>query len=290
MKRLPLSSITPGAQSDESSGSSSDPASASTSRLSDASREYAGSVARNPREKVHLKCPHISCTRKGTFPRTYELEWHIRVKHDGNKPFACPFPGCFKGTTAPSYSRSDKLTSHIRNVHSRHLDKLLDCCVEGCTSTPLPIDLLGAHICHAHSGWCWSFPHYHIDDERARALHHAGSRAYRQCPLWRCAKLLRLTSFMAQLQEHTRVELSEVVASLASEGYQIVETSTLQRQSERQTKRMTAFLPSKSTSHVLCVAKHLIHIERCRNTLTKLILFLRTRLSIFDFGNVTSKA
>ena len=195
--------------------------STSPSSVADNTNEESGSkTVVKSKQGLQLKCPHANCTHARTFPRLYELKRHIRVKHGGQKPFSCPFKGCFKGATAPSYARSDKLTSHIRNVHGKHMEKLLDCCFDDCMSPPLTLDLLGLHIRHAHAKPN-PFGEAVYCDEKARALVNAASTKYRQCPLWRCAKPLRLPNFIQHLSEHSTEDLEDAIAELNMEGYVI---------------------------------------------------------------------
>ena len=137
----------------------------------------------------HLKCPYDDCTHEGTFHRRYELQRHVLVKHKDEKPFQCPYAGCFSRNEKTAFARADKLTSHVRSVHARHADKLLECCAHGCNKTALPLDLLGVHIWQAQATPT-VLSHF---DEKARGLKAAASTAYRQCPLWRCAKMMPLS-------------------------------------------------------------------------------------------------
>ena len=189
------------------------------------------------RRNRRLKCPYDDCIHEGTFHREYELQRHVRVKHEGKKPFQCPFPGCFNRTEVTSYARADKLTSHIRNVHARHAGKLLDCCMDGCTQKPLPFDLLGVHIWQAHVAKqnLWTQLGIHIHIENARALYAAASTAYRQCPLWRCAKSIPLTKFIQHLTTHTIEESYDDLEALESEGYLVSGDSNSRSQSELRT-------------------------------------------------------
>ena len=171
------------------------------------------------RKSLQRTCPYATCTYEGVFPRQYELDRHIRVKHDGKKPYSCPFPGCYRGITAPSYPRADKLTSHIRNVHGRHTEQLLKCGYHWCRSSTMTLDLLGVHIRRAHSDTrVFGKP---PSDGKARALLNAASPKYRQCPLWRCAKQLPLSNIIQHLAQHSTVDLEDATADLSLEGYAI---------------------------------------------------------------------
>lgn len=166
-------------------------------------------------EEHPLKCPYVKCTYTGRFSRQYELDRHIVSKHEAKKPFTCPFRGCYAGTQVRSFSRSDKLTSHIRNIHGRHPKKVLDCCFAGCAQTALPLDLLGVHIRLSHNLASGDW----ITKQKARALMNAGSPAYHRCPLWRCCKSLPLSSFMQHLASHSKDDLEESHEDLSSDGF-----------------------------------------------------------------------
>ena len=168
------------------------------------------------RTDIGLQCRHAGCTHEGTFRGHYELKRHIRVKHDGEKLFSCPFPGCYKGTSAPSFARPDKLTSHIRTAHGRQTEKSIPCPATCCQVPAMPLDLLGTHIGHKHRSFDW------IADDLLRCYAHAASSAYRQCPLWRCGKVLALSSLVQHLMKHSVEELEEVAEILRAESYVLV--------------------------------------------------------------------
>ena len=99
---------------------------------------------------AHLNCTVTDCRHKKPFPRDYELQRHIQYMHCTDRPFCCPYLGCYKGQATSSFARPDKLTSHIRAVHGRQTETLLQCCITDCSCPPLPLDLLGQHIRFAH--------------------------------------------------------------------------------------------------------------------------------------------
>ncbi|VDM33019.1 unnamed protein product [Hydatigera taeniaeformis] len=60
-------------------------------------------------EKMDHTCYWHNCSRQGrAFKAKYKLVNHIRV-HTGEKPFGCPFPGCYK-----VFARAENLKIHKR--------------------------------------------------------------------------------------------------------------------------------------------------------------------------------
>jgi len=59
------------------------------------------------RKRGTFECSHLGCSHKGTFLREYELERHIKTKHEKDRPFQCPVTGCFKRTQRTAFARSD---------------------------------------------------------------------------------------------------------------------------------------------------------------------------------------
>lgn len=170
-----------------------------------------------------LTCPHIGCTHEGTFPRQYELERHIRVKHGSKKPFLCPYPGCFKGQAPSRFARSDKLTAHIRTAHHRQDDLALRCPAEGCIELPMTPDLLSIHIQMKHSG----YRYYPVVPEAFRPLVNAASSSWRQCFLGNCGKQLRLESLVPHMmsQPHSVEQINSVADELRTNHYLVVKGS-----------------------------------------------------------------
>lgn len=170
-------------------------------------------------EHTELKCPHKDCSYTGTFLRQYELDRHVKVKHECDQHFTCPYPGCFKGNAAPKFARSDKLTSHIKNVHGGESQAkiLLKCPVDGCVSPAMELILLGAHIQQARRSH-----HGHASRGDARAIANAASPAHRQCPIWSCRRVVPLASLPEHLLSHSQDEVYAAAPILAEENYIVI--------------------------------------------------------------------
>ena len=165
-----------------------------------------------------LKCSHDECNNARTFRSNYELKRHIRAKHDGQKPFVCPFPGCFKGKTASMFPRSDKVLTHIRGAPNHQRATVLKCPAEGCSFPAMELGILGVHI-RGH----------HLKDNPGcgtlKAVANAASSSRGQCPLWSCRKQMPLTMLIEHLMAHTRFELEAIALDLYSHGYLVVKDS-----------------------------------------------------------------
>lgn len=181
--------------------------------------ENASITAFQTRTKSAWNCLYKECSHLGTFRRRYELNRHIRVRHEGGKSFSCPYRGCFKGRHAPSFARPDKLTAHIRAVHHRQAGQSLICPAENCVAPPLELDLLGMHIKKRHLGIAYSL-------ESLRALANAASPEYWHCPLWNCGVAIRLPSVLTHLLGHSPGELESIADELLSVNYVLVRGST----------------------------------------------------------------
>lgn len=174
---------------------------------------------RTVRRDHALTCPHEGCTHKGTFPRKYELDRHVQVKHQGRNPFSCPVNGCFRGLRPSSFPRPDNLTAHIRDVHHRQPEQRIRCSAHGCTKPPMELDLLGVHIKQSHDRLLKI-------NGTLRAIAHAASSAYLHCPLWNCPKTMPLRSMIKHLLSHPRVELELIEEELLSLNYELEREQT----------------------------------------------------------------
>lgn len=170
------------------------------------------------RKDLALKCMHADCNHHGTFPRQYELDRHMRVKHDSFAKHACPIRGCFKGPAKSVFARSEKLTSHLRAVHTQNVPA--SCPASGCFVNSLDLELLGVHVNQAHSD------ERSQNDQTLRAVANASSTKFCKCPLWNCAKHIRLEDFMQHIMSHSREELSTVEDELRQRSYHLTFTKS----------------------------------------------------------------
>ena len=179
-----------------------------------------GSSTDNTRRKAHLhiRCPYHDCHHNGTFSRQWELDRHVRVKHEGKRPFTCPLVGCFKGKAAPSFARSDKLTAHIRATHQHQNSRLLVRPHENCKKLELELGHFWMHIQQRHKDRFGL-----IADEHLRAVKNAISPYFPHCPLLSCRKCVSLTSFQSHALSHSQAEIESMAANLGSAGYALIE-------------------------------------------------------------------
>lgn len=178
------------------------------SRFLDA-RTQARSVLPAREEYIHTRI--FECTEcGGQFCRQWELDRYTRIKHQMEKPWVCTVAGCFKGPNRTAFARPDKLTDHLRKVHSR-LD-MVHCPVNGCGKR-LVLELIGAHIDCAHS------LSYGSVKEQLRPLANASNANYRACPYWRCRKHVKLASFTEHIVSHSIDELNAMEEELRRENY-----------------------------------------------------------------------
>ena len=164
------------------------------------------------RTDVEIRCTYPRCKYEHTFRRQYELDRHVSAKHEIEKRFWCCAAGCIKGNSAPAFSRSDKLTDHIRAMHSRP-DARFDCPLLGCQNQDtLYLEELPAHIERAHNG----------RGLHARSIVNAAGK--RTCPLWDCRKHVAFLQFVPHLSTHTLEELASVSMELLDQGYILTNT------------------------------------------------------------------
>jgi len=198
-----------------------------------------------------LRCEHGDCLK--TFSRQYELKRHVQTKHGGQKPFACIFPGCLKGSTPPAFARPDKLTSHIRNSRGRDVEKLLQCPHAGCVAARMPLGVLTIHIVNHRR--IHLFGQDQVPYEYARALVNAASTAYKTCPLWRCGKTIKLALLAAHLLTHPTEELNDGIQVLQDAKYSLKRADC------------THTAGDESSSCLCSISGILIHCPVCNITL-----------------------
>jgi len=197
---------------------------------------------------LSLTCGYERCDYQGTFQRPYELDRHIRLKHQQAGSFVCPFRGCFRGSSRSKFARGDKLTAHIRSAHHHQLDSMIQCPVKGCSKPPLEFDLLGIHIRRAHS------PKGLINyTELERALMNAASSAYWRCPVQRCCKMMGIASVSTHMLSHSHHDLELVAGDALLQGHRFVrQASTSLVQPAVNGGRPAAPLPPIVAIQVIC--------------------------------------
>lgn len=83
-----------------------------------------------------LSCSEPECSYSGSFKTRWELRRHISSKHRPSQPtLKCCAVGCFKPSQRSSFTRSDKLISHIRASH--HNLSLFQCPCQDCGTMSL---------------------------------------------------------------------------------------------------------------------------------------------------------
>ncbi|KAF2165282.1 hypothetical protein M409DRAFT_56146 [Zasmidium cellare ATCC 36951] len=167
------------------------------------------------------RCTIDGCNYKGSFARAAELKRHINTKHNGEKSFACTVSGCFKRQRAPAFVRGDKLTSHLRTVHSP--TEPATCPMPTC-NVQLPLVLLGIHIDETHHGqalWC------HLEQDpslpaKLKAYVHASDTMYTRCPYSRCRQNLKVDRFIDHVLSHKFEEQEEMKNILKELNYALI--------------------------------------------------------------------
>jgi hypothetical protein len=169
--------------------------------------------------RTSLQCDFEGCTHKGTFRRHWELQRHTKTKHPRGSaaPFVCRAEGCFNKRMPWTFTRSDKLTSHIKSTHAQ--DKVFTACpVNGCDFGESTLETLGVHIHRAHK-----------DCEEGRAVLNATTCKVRECPLWRCRKNVKATELLRHVAEHEEADVLAATSRLESEGLVVVQPDHAQR-------------------------------------------------------------
>jgi hypothetical protein len=176
---------------------------------------------RRSQKSRQLKCDFAGCTHDGTFPRTWELKRH-RATH-GVASFACRAEGCFNKQMPWTFTRSDKLTAHIKATHTR--DTVFAACpVTGCAFGRCTLETLGVHIARVHErGPRW----YAKEVEEGRAFLNASSCKARKCPLWRCGKHVKAPELLGHITKHAKHDVLAAIPELEHEGLIVHHASDL---------------------------------------------------------------
>jgi hypothetical protein len=177
-------------------------------------------TCRQERKKSQqLTCVFDGCTHEGTFSRRSDLERHVRVKHyEGAGSFVCCAEGCLnKQIHLPwTFARSDKLTAHIKAIHSR--ETIFSACpATGCTFGRCTLENLGVHIARAHD-------RYHQYEE-SRAVFNASTCKVRKCPLWRCGKNVKHRDLPGHVAGHAKDDVLAAIHELEHEGLVVLSAS-----------------------------------------------------------------
>ena len=165
--------------------------------------------------ELNKECTVDGCKHNGSFKSAYELSRHVQSVHGGEsaKRFACHARGCFNGHLPWSFTRSDKLTSHIKATHTYNT-VFKNCPVATCSFGPCTLEVLGVHIQHTH----------HAPKE-GHAVLNATPCKTRKCPLWRCGKHVAASQLIAHIQCHASDDLEAAKSALETEGF-LLEAST----------------------------------------------------------------
>jgi hypothetical protein len=139
--------------------------------------------------------------------------------------YSCTAVGCFKGTSAPKFQKSETLTQHIKESHEP--DTIFSCPVQTCTFEPSKLDDVAVHVHWAHSrdpsepsqSFLWK-----SDCKEASGFINAATWNYLRCPIWNCRKFVSggHKRVSAHLLAHLPIALESVQDKLASDGYEIL--------------------------------------------------------------------
>jgi hypothetical protein len=153
-----------------------------------------------------FKC--INCEGEITFSRRSDLQRHIRITHSrgANESFVCRAQGCFRGQSPWSFTRSDKLTAHIRTTHHQ-MTVFSQCPIENCNFGPHTLEDVGVHIQRVHH-----------DESNGRAVLNATSCKALRCPIWRCGKHVSAVKLLHHVTTHAKEEIEAANQSLELAG------------------------------------------------------------------------
>lgn len=185
-------------------------------------------------------CEIARCSKK--FRRHYELKRHEQQCHSHGERYSCTAQGCYsKGSQRHSFTRSDKLTSHIRTCH--HSKTVFRCVL--CPTT-MPLEELGLHCRRKHR-----------NDRSVAAILNATSWKRCRCPVFGCRKYILLTSFQSHLATHSQGDVQGAEQSLRDMGYMVMNTNEANFGNERASITFGILCPVCGTSCDSCdVFKH----------------------------------
>jgi uncharacterized C2H2 Zn-finger protein len=161
-----------------------------------------------------LKCEFDGCTYEGTFPRRWELTRHITQKHSIRPGlFVCWAEGCVDRQPPRSFARPDKLTSHIKAVHTRDT-VFIKCPVDRCNLGRCTLETLGVHIARAHQR-C----------QVGLQVLNASTCKVRKCVLWRCGKHVKARDLPGHVAGHAKDDILAATTELEHEGLVVLPAS-----------------------------------------------------------------
>lgn len=185
---------------------------------------------RTRRHKVsqHLTCAVRGCTHEGTFSRKWELQRHIRSRHPrvDAESFVCGAEGCFNKQLPWTFTRADKLTSHIKANHRR--DTIFASCpVTGCAFGRCDLETLGVHIARVHEkgGTPLTSKLACKQHEEGRAVFNASTCKVHKCPLWQCGRHVKAHELLHHVAGHAKDDVLATTCGLESECLVVFPTS-----------------------------------------------------------------
>jgi hypothetical protein len=195
-----------------------------------------------PKDQTSKKKPrHLTCSKclkppkwliesRGAVPRTIEfptsdgLDKHLHAEHR-SLMYSCNAVGCFKGTSAPKFQKSETLTQHIKESHKPNA--LFSCPVRICSFEPSKLDDIAIHAYWVHRDLpSRVYPRIsQRKDHNASvdAVINAASWQYFRCPIWNCRKFISSghKKVSAHLLAHLPILSESVQDKLANDGYEI---------------------------------------------------------------------
>jgi hypothetical protein len=173
--------------------------------------------AKTPR---HFTCR--GCDER--FPTSDGLDEHLQSKHK-SAMYSCTAVGCFKGTSARKFQKSETLTQHIKESHKS--DTVFSCVIKTCSFEPSELDDLAIHAHWMHTDLPSELDARELQrpdhDASVDAVINAATWNYFRCPIWNCRKFVSggYKKVSAHLLAHLPVELEIVQDRLAIDGYEI---------------------------------------------------------------------
>lgn len=165
----------------------------------------------NRHRRPAFSCHIPGCRHKGTFTRIWEFNRHILAKHNYSaKRFKCGAHGCLQGRSPSAFIRSDKLTAHIKSMHTR--DTIFtQCPFKDCKFVPSTLEYLGVHISRKHG-----------KHEQSCGVLNATTCKTLKCPLWRCRMSVSADKAPSHMRDHDVEDLQAAASTLLSDGFVVV--------------------------------------------------------------------